>query len=108
MGATTFTPPRKPGDPEVEAMTATFAHHDGMNVLHETIQYLAERSTDERGASRAALRRRSFGARAASSATVSFTHRHAVVVPARTRWAAGTSFSMPSLTIKMTAALVPR
>ena len=26
MGATTFTPPRKPGDPEVEALTATFAH----------------------------------------------------------------------------------
>src|SRR5215472_2520499 len=24
MGATTFTPPRKPGDPEVEALTATF------------------------------------------------------------------------------------
>ena len=44
MGATTFTPPRKPGDPEVEALTATFAHHDGMKVLHETIQYLAERS----------------------------------------------------------------
>src|SRR5207248_3127895 len=24
MGATTFTPPRKPGDPEIEALTATF------------------------------------------------------------------------------------
>src|SRR5262249_19529893 len=29
LGATTFTPPRKPGDPEVEALTATFSHHDG-------------------------------------------------------------------------------
>ena len=47
MGATTFTPLRKPGDPEVGALTATFAHHDGMRVLHETIQYLAERSKDE-------------------------------------------------------------
>jgi hypothetical protein len=26
MGATTFTPPRTAGDPEVEALTATFAH----------------------------------------------------------------------------------
>ena len=47
LGATTFTPPRKPGDPEVEALTATFAHGNGMRVLHETIQYLAERSKDE-------------------------------------------------------------
>ena len=47
MGATTFTPPRNAGDPEVEALTATFAHGDGMKVLHETIQYLAERSRDE-------------------------------------------------------------
>lgn len=47
MGATTFTPPRKPGDPAVEALTATFSHDDGMTVLHETIQYLAERATDE-------------------------------------------------------------
>jgi len=49
VGATTFSPPRKPGDPEVEALTATFGHHDGMGVLHETIQYLAERSKDEQG-----------------------------------------------------------
>jgi hypothetical protein len=47
MGATTFTPPRKPGDPEVEALTATFAYHDGIKVLHEGIQYLVERSKDE-------------------------------------------------------------
>jgi pimeloyl-ACP methyl ester carboxylesterase len=47
MGASTFTPPRKPGDPDVEALTATFAHQDGVKVLHETIQYLVERSQDE-------------------------------------------------------------
>jgi pimeloyl-ACP methyl ester carboxylesterase len=40
IGAATFTPPRKPGDPGVEALTATFGHHDGMKILHETIQYL--------------------------------------------------------------------
>jgi len=47
LGATTFTPPRQPGDPEVEALTATFAHGNGIAVLHETIQYLVERSQDE-------------------------------------------------------------
>ena len=47
LGATTFTPPRKPGDPHLEALTATFAHGNGMKVLHETIQYLAERSSHE-------------------------------------------------------------
>jgi pimeloyl-ACP methyl ester carboxylesterase len=47
MGATTFTPPRKADDPEIEALTATFAHADGTRVLHETIQYLVERSKDE-------------------------------------------------------------
>ena len=47
LGATTFTPPRQPGDPEVEALTATFAHNDGVKVLYETIQYLVERSKHE-------------------------------------------------------------
>ena len=47
LGATTFTPPRQPGDPEVRALTATFAHGDGTAVLHETIQYLAERAEHE-------------------------------------------------------------
>jgi pimeloyl-ACP methyl ester carboxylesterase len=47
MGASTFTPPRKAGDPEVEALTATFSHENGTKVLHETIQYLVERSKDE-------------------------------------------------------------
>jgi pimeloyl-ACP methyl ester carboxylesterase len=47
MGASTFTPPRRAGDPEVEALAATFGHNDGVKVLHETIQYLVERSRDE-------------------------------------------------------------
>jgi pimeloyl-ACP methyl ester carboxylesterase len=47
MGATTFTPPRAAGDPEVGAMTAIFSHDNGTAVLHETIQYLVERSQDE-------------------------------------------------------------
>jgi pimeloyl-ACP methyl ester carboxylesterase len=47
MGAATFTPPRKAGDPEVEALTAIFAYKDGIKVLHEGIQYLVERSKDE-------------------------------------------------------------
>ena len=47
MGASTFTPPRKAGDPEVEALAATFAYDDGIKVLHEGIQYLVERSEDE-------------------------------------------------------------
>ncbi|HEY4451773.1 MAG TPA: alpha/beta hydrolase [Solirubrobacteraceae bacterium] len=49
MGAVTFTPPRGPEDPEVRALAATFAHDDGIGVLHETIQYLRERSVDEQG-----------------------------------------------------------
>jgi pimeloyl-ACP methyl ester carboxylesterase len=47
MGAATFTPPRGPDDPDVQALAATFAHADGVAVLHETIQYLVERSVDE-------------------------------------------------------------
>jgi pimeloyl-ACP methyl ester carboxylesterase len=48
MAATMFTPSRRAGDPEVEALTAIFAYHDGIKVLHEGIQYLVERSKDER------------------------------------------------------------
>lgn len=48
MGAVTFTPPRGPEDPEVQALAATFAHADGVGVLHQTIQYLLERSVDGR------------------------------------------------------------
>jgi pimeloyl-ACP methyl ester carboxylesterase len=47
MGASTFTPPRRAGDPEVEALATTFAHEDGVKVLHETVQYLVERAKDE-------------------------------------------------------------
>jgi pimeloyl-ACP methyl ester carboxylesterase len=47
MGAATFTPPRTAEDPEVQALTATFAHGDGIGVLNDTIQYLRERSVDE-------------------------------------------------------------
>ncbi len=47
MGAVTFTPPRGPEDPEVAALAATFAHDGGVGVLHETVQYLVERSLDE-------------------------------------------------------------
>jgi pimeloyl-ACP methyl ester carboxylesterase len=48
MGSTTFSPPRPPDHPDVEALTATFAHADGIRVLHETIQYLRERAEHER------------------------------------------------------------
>lgn len=47
IGASTFTPPRKAGDPQIEALAATFSHDNGIRVLHETIQYLVERSMDE-------------------------------------------------------------
>ena len=47
MGAIMFTPPRAPDDPGVQALAATFTHNDGVAVLHETIQYLVERSMDE-------------------------------------------------------------
>jgi pimeloyl-ACP methyl ester carboxylesterase len=47
MGALMFTPARGPDDPEVQALAETFAHADGVGVLHETIQYLVERSIDE-------------------------------------------------------------
>jgi pimeloyl-ACP methyl ester carboxylesterase len=47
MGVGTFTPPRGADSPEVQALATTFAHGDGVGVLHETIQYLVERSSDE-------------------------------------------------------------
>jgi pimeloyl-ACP methyl ester carboxylesterase len=47
LGASTFTPPRTADDPEVDALSAIFGHADGVKVLHETIQYLAERAKDE-------------------------------------------------------------
>jgi pimeloyl-ACP methyl ester carboxylesterase len=47
MGMTTFFPPRGAEDPAIEALAETFAHQDGLRVIHETIQYLVERSQDE-------------------------------------------------------------
>jgi pimeloyl-ACP methyl ester carboxylesterase len=47
MGQTTYSPPRAADDPEVEALTAIFEHGGGLPVLHETIQYLVERSQHE-------------------------------------------------------------
>jgi pimeloyl-ACP methyl ester carboxylesterase len=47
MGQTTYTPPRGADDPEIQALTAIFAHDTGLPVIHETIQYLVERSQDE-------------------------------------------------------------
>jgi pimeloyl-ACP methyl ester carboxylesterase len=47
LGASMFTPPRTPDDPEVEALSAIFTHEAGMTVLHETIQYLTERAKEE-------------------------------------------------------------
>ena len=47
MGRATYTPPRGPDDPEIEALVAIFSHGEGLKVLHETIQYLVERSEDE-------------------------------------------------------------
>ena len=47
MGQVTYTPPRGADDPEIQALTTIFGHRDGLVVLHETIQYLVERSQDE-------------------------------------------------------------
>ncbi|HWC37975.1 MAG TPA: alpha/beta hydrolase [Acidimicrobiales bacterium] len=47
MGQTMYTPPRGPDDPEIQALRAIFAHGEGVRVLHETIQYLVERSQAE-------------------------------------------------------------
>lgn len=47
MGMLTFSPARGAGDPEVDALEATFAHNDGVQVIHETIQYLVERAENE-------------------------------------------------------------
>ncbi len=47
MGAATFFPPRGADDPAIQALAETFAHQDGVRVIHETIQYLVERSADE-------------------------------------------------------------
>jgi pimeloyl-ACP methyl ester carboxylesterase len=47
MGQTTYWPPRGADDAEIQALTTTFSHGGGLEVLHETIQYLHERARDE-------------------------------------------------------------
>jgi len=47
MGTTTFTPPRSGEDPAIAALAQTFAHNDGVAVVHDTIQYLVERAAHE-------------------------------------------------------------
>ena len=47
MGQATYSPPRGADDPEIQALVAIFSHGEGLKVLHETIQYLVERSQDE-------------------------------------------------------------
>jgi len=47
MGQATYSPPRGIDDPEVQALVAIFSTDNGLVVMHETIQYLVERSQDE-------------------------------------------------------------
>ena len=47
LGQTTFTPPRGLDDPAIAALADTFAVNDGLGVIHDTIQYLVERSEHE-------------------------------------------------------------
>src|SRR5262249_47722219 len=44
IGPMMYTPPRGADDPEIEGLVAIFSHGEGLKVLHETIQYLVERS----------------------------------------------------------------
>jgi pimeloyl-ACP methyl ester carboxylesterase len=48
LGQTTFTPSRGLDDPVITALAETFAFNDGLAVIHDTIQYLVERSEQER------------------------------------------------------------
>jgi pimeloyl-ACP methyl ester carboxylesterase len=47
MGMMTFTPSRGLDDPAVQGLSDTFAFNDGTAVVHDTIQYLVERSEHE-------------------------------------------------------------
>lgn len=47
LGQTTFTPKRGLDDPTIAALADAFTVNDGMAVLHDTIQYLVERSEHE-------------------------------------------------------------
>ena len=48
LGQSVFSPPRGPVEPTIVALAETFACNDGMAVMHDTIQYLVERSEHER------------------------------------------------------------
>ena len=47
LGQTTFTPLRQLEDPAIRALADTFEVNEGVAVLHDTIQYLVERSENE-------------------------------------------------------------
>ena len=47
VGPLMYWPPRGADDPEIEALVSIFSYGEGLLVLHETIQYLVERSQDE-------------------------------------------------------------
>jgi pimeloyl-ACP methyl ester carboxylesterase len=47
MGMMTFTPSRTIDDPSIQALADTFAVNDGTAVVHDTIQYLVQRSEHE-------------------------------------------------------------
>ncbi|MEZ0049885.1 pimeloyl-ACP methyl ester carboxylesterase [Mycobacterium sp. MAA66] len=47
LGQTTFTPRRALEDPTITALADSFAMNDGLGVIHDTIQYLVERSEHE-------------------------------------------------------------
>jgi pimeloyl-ACP methyl ester carboxylesterase len=47
LGMSTFMPRRTLEDPEIAALAKCFAHHDGIRVLPDVIQYLNERAADE-------------------------------------------------------------
>jgi pimeloyl-ACP methyl ester carboxylesterase len=47
LGDLAFSPPRSGNDETVAALASTFAYHDGVAVLHDTIQYLHERAEHE-------------------------------------------------------------
>ncbi len=47
LGQSIFTPPRGLEDPAISALADTFAVNDGVQVMHDTIQYLVERSEHE-------------------------------------------------------------
>ena len=47
LGENTFTPSRSLQDPAIAALAQTFEFNDGLAVIHDTIQYLVERSERE-------------------------------------------------------------